>query len=105
MSVHAGSNCRGMGGSFACIAPAAAKGGAGASISGEISFFSLPFTPQGWMKCNGTFAAQASTWRFSALLGTHVGGDGRALPLPNLPAPPGTSYFISLYGIFPNRSE
>lgn len=51
----------------------------------EIRLFGFPFTPVGWLPCNGQMLQVQSYARLFALIGITYGGDGRStFALPNL---------------------
>ena len=71
---------------------------------GQIQAFAFPFTPQGWLPCNGQLLQIGQYTPLYQLLGTVYGGDGRTtFGLPNLPpvGPKGPTYFICFQGDFP----
>lgn len=52
---------------------------------GEIRLFAGPFTPKGWLPCNGQSLSVADSTELFSVLGTTYGGDGRnTFALPDL---------------------
>lgn len=75
---------------------------------GQIELFPYYFTPLNWAKCSGQLLPISSNEALFSLIGNYYGGDGRTnFKLPNLQGAepvPGMSYYISLLGVYPQRS-
>lgn len=74
---------------------------------GEITLFSFPFTPMGWMACEGQILSITQNQALFSLIGATYGGDGRTtFGLPNLKGSeplPNMKYYIAVQGIYPQR--
>jgi microcystin-dependent protein len=80
------------------------------AMLGQVVLFPYPFTPRGWVPCDGQLLPIRENAALFSLLGTQYGGDGTtsfALPkLASIQAQDGSEvrYFIALMGIYPERS-
>ena len=77
-----------------------------APVIGQVALFAFPFTPAGWLPCDGRLMAIMQNQPLFSLLGTSYGGNGETdFALPNLrPAgSQGPSYFIAVQGSYPAR--
>lgn len=76
------------------------------SILGMVYLFAGNFAPEGFASCDGQLLPIMQYQALFSLLGTVYGGDGiKTFALPKIAGPtPGTSYVISINGIYPSRS-
>ncbi len=74
---------------------------------GEISLFAFPFTPMGWMLCDGQTLQVAQNQALFSLLRYNYGGNGTTtFAVPNLRGAepvPQMKYYISTQGIYPQK--
>jgi microcystin-dependent protein len=69
---------------------------------GSIHLFPYPFTPRGYLPCDGQLLPIAENTPLFSLIGTTFGGDGAktfALPDYRAEAPKGSQYFMAIQGV------
>ena len=79
---------------------------AAAPVIGQVALFAFPFTPAGWLPCDGRLMAVMQNQPLFSLLGTSYGGNGEtdfALPKLKPVSPTGPGYFIAVQGSYPMR--
>lgn len=82
----------------------------GDNYIGEVRALPFPFTPAGWMACQGQLLPLAQNTALFSLIGITYGGDGKnSFGLPNLAPLPSANggtlhYCIALQGVYPPRS-
>jgi hypothetical protein len=79
---------------------------AAAPVIGQVALFAFPFTPAGWLPCDGRLMAIMQNQPLFSLLGTSYGGNGEttfALPKLKPAGAQGPGYFIAIQGSFPSR--
>ena len=74
---------------------------------GNIMLFAFPFSPVGWLSCEGQTLTINQYQALYALIGITYGGNGSTnFMLPNLNGAsplPAMKYYIATEGIFPTR--
>ena len=79
---------------------------AAAPIIGQVALFAFPFTPAGWLPCDGRLMSIMQNQHLLSLLGPSYGGNGEtdfALPKLKPAGPQGPGYFIAVQGSYPAR--
>jgi hypothetical protein len=79
---------------------------AAAPVIGQVALFAFPFTPAGWLPCDGRLMAIMQNQQLFSLLGTSYGGNGEtdfALPRLKPAGAQGPGYFIAIQGAYPAR--
>jgi len=79
---------------------------AAAPIVGQVALFAFPFTPAGWLPCDGRLMSIMQNQQLFSLLGTSYGGNGVtdfALPKLKPVGPQGPGYLIAVQGAYPMR--
>jgi tail collar domain len=79
---------------------------AAAPVIGQVALFAFPFTPAGWLPCDGRLMAIMQNQQLFSLLGTSYGGNGEtdfALPRLKPASAQGPGYFIAIQGSYPAR--
>jgi Phage Tail Collar Domain len=77
-----------------------------APVVGQVALFAFPFTPAGWLPCDGRMMSIMQNQQLFSLLGTSYGGNGEtdfALPKLNPASSAGPGYFIAVQGSYPTR--
>src|SRR5882724_522973 len=77
---------------------------AAAPVIGQVALFAFPFTPAGWLPCDGRLMSIMQNQQLFSLLGTSYGGNGEtdfALPRLKPAGAQGPGYFIAIQGSYP----
>lgn len=77
------------------------------TLIGSIKLFPYDFDPQGWKSCDGGEVSLFDSETLFQLLGNTFGGDvnRETFGVPNLKAPQGCRYCISLVGSYPQGRD